>query len=43
MPEFLLPVEIQDDLINAVEACPNGVISNLADFPVLLKVHLILL
>lgn len=33
MPEFLLPVEIQDDLINAVEACPNGVISNLADFP----------
>ncbi|MDD4008504.1 MAG: aminoacyl-histidine dipeptidase [Fermentimonas sp.] len=32
-PESLLPVEIQDDLINAVEACPNGVISYLADFP----------
>ena len=33
MPKSLLPVEIQDDLINAVEACPNGVISYLADFP----------
>ena len=32
-PKYLLPVEIQDDLINAVEACPNGVISYLADFP----------
>ena len=33
MPESLLPVEVQDDLINAVEACSNGVISYLADFP----------
>ncbi len=33
MPKSLLPVEIQDDLINAVEACSNGVISFLADFP----------
>ena len=33
LPESLLPVEIQDDLINAVEASPNGVISYLADFP----------
>lgn len=33
MPEYLIPEEIQDDLINAVEACPNGVISYLADFP----------
>lgn len=33
MPEALLPEEIQDDIINAVEACPNGVISYLADFP----------
>jgi len=24
---------VQDDIINAVEACPNGVISYLADFP----------
>lgn len=33
IPKSLLPVEIQDDLINAVEACSNGVISYLADFP----------
>lgn len=33
LPEALLPEEIQDDVINAVEACPNGVISYLADFP----------
>lgn len=33
MPKSLLPEEIQDDLINAIEACPNGVISYLADFP----------
>jgi dipeptidase D len=33
MPPALLPEEVQDDLINAVEACPNGVISYLADFP----------
>ncbi len=33
MPEALLPEEIQDDIINAVEGCPNGVISYLADFP----------
>lgn len=33
IPETILPEEIQDDLINAVEGCPNGVISYLADFP----------
>lgn len=33
LPAYLLPEEIQDDLINAVEGCPNGVISYLADFP----------
>ena len=33
MPQTLLPVEVQDDLINAVEGCPNGVISMLAEFP----------
>lgn len=33
LPETILPEEIQDDLINAVEGCPNGVISYLADFP----------
>lgn len=33
LPETILPEEIQDDLINAVEGCPNGVISDLADFP----------
>lgn len=32
-PKSLIPVEIQDDLINAIEASPNGVISYLADFP----------
>lgn len=32
MPETLIPSEVQDDLINAVEGCPNGVISMLADF-----------
>lgn len=33
LPKHLIPEEIQDDLINAVEGCPNGVISYLADFP----------
>ena len=33
IPTTLIPEEIQDDLINAVEGCPNGVISMLADFP----------
>ncbi|MDD3787480.1 MAG: aminoacyl-histidine dipeptidase [Petrimonas sp.] len=33
LPKTLIPVEVQDDLINAVEGCPNGVISMLADFP----------
>lgn len=33
MPKTLLPVMVQDDLINAVEGCPNGVISMLAEFP----------
>lgn len=33
MPTTLIPEEIQDDLINAVEGCQNGVISMLVDFP----------
>jgi len=32
-PSLLIPEEIQDDLINAVEACQNGVITMLNDFP----------
>ena len=33
LPNTLIPEEIQDNLINAVEACPNGVISMLQSFP----------
>lgn len=33
MPTTLIPEVIQDDLINAVEGCQNGVISMLAEFP----------
>jgi dipeptidase D len=33
LPTSLIPEEIQDDLINAIEGCPNGVVSYLADFP----------
>lgn len=33
MPATLIPEEIQDDLINAIEGCQNGVISMLTDFP----------
>lgn len=33
LPKTLIPEEIQDNLINAVEACQNGVISMLTDFP----------
>lgn len=33
LPATLIPEEIQDDLINAVEGCQNGVISMLAEFP----------
>lgn len=33
LPETLIPEEIQDDLINAIEGCQNGVISMLHDFP----------
>ncbi len=33
LPATLIPEQIQDDLINAVEACQNGVISMLHDFP----------
>ena len=32
LPSTLIPEEIQDGLINAVEACQNGVISMLTDF-----------
>jgi dipeptidase D len=32
-PQSLLPEEVQDDLINAVEGCQNGVINMLNDFP----------
>ncbi len=33
LPASLIPEQIQDDLINAVEGCQNGVISMLNDFP----------
>lgn len=33
MPKTLIPEEIQDDFINAIEGCQNGVISMLTDFP----------
>ena len=33
LPETLIPEEIQDDLINAVEGCQNGAIGFLTDFP----------
>ena len=33
LPGTLIPEEIQDDLINAIEGCQNGVISMLVDFP----------
>ena len=33
LPSKVIPVEIQDNLINAVEGSPNGVISMLSDFP----------
>jgi len=33
LPKTLMPEEIQDSLINAVEACQNGVISMLMSFP----------
>ncbi|MDR2775500.1 MAG: aminoacyl-histidine dipeptidase [Tannerella sp.] len=32
-PRSLIPEEIQDDLINSVEACLNGVVTMLHDFP----------
>ena len=33
LPKTLIPEEIQDDMINAIEACQNGVITMLHDFP----------
>ena len=33
LPKTLIPVEIQDSIINAVEGSPNGVMSMLTDFP----------
>lgn len=33
LPATLIPEEIQDDIINAIEGCQNGVISMLNDFP----------
>ena len=33
LPKSLIPEEIQDDMINAIEACQNGVITMLHDFP----------
>ena len=33
LPQTLIPEEIQDDMINAIEACQNGVITMLHDFP----------
>ena len=32
-PLALIPEELQDDLVNAIEGCQNGVISMLHDFP----------
>jgi dipeptidase D len=33
LPTTLIPEEVQDDLVNAVEGCQNGVASMLQDFP----------
>ncbi|WP_282917828.1 aminoacyl-histidine dipeptidase [Porphyromonas macacae] len=33
VPSHVVPEEIQDSIINAIEACPNGVISMLTSFP----------
>jgi len=33
LPYLLIPEEIQDDLINSLEACQNGVATMLSDFP----------
>lgn len=33
LPETLIPEPIQDDIINAIEGCQNGVCSMLAEFP----------
>ncbi len=33
LPKTVLPEEIQDDVINAIVACPNGVIGMLQSFP----------
>ena len=33
LPELLIPEEIQDDLINAIEGCQNGALGFLNDFP----------
>jgi dipeptidase D len=33
LPAMLIPAEVQDDLINAIEGCQNGVIHMLHDFP----------
>ena len=33
VPFVLIPEEIQDDMINSIEACQNGVITMLNDFP----------
>ncbi len=32
-PSLLIPEEVQDDLINAIEGCQNGVATMLTDFP----------
>lgn len=33
LPKTLIPEEIQDDMINAIEGCQNGAITMLHDFP----------
>ncbi len=33
LPGYLIPEDVQDNLINALEACPNGPISMLQSFP----------
>lgn len=37
MPENIVPVEIQDNLIDAIFACHNGVIRNIPDIPAIVE------
>ena len=33
MPETIIPEEVQDDLVNAITACPNGVFRFIPEIP----------